>query len=93
MRIEDIFLMPREMGIEAYEKKLKDLYRIDRKISRLSDKRYDIEDSLSVLQDEKDGERYAQKEKVLDDVLADLQTHIEKYNKLAEELGRKKISG
>ena len=93
MRLEDIFLMPQGMGVEEYEKKLKDLDRIGRKISRLSDKRYDLEDSLSILQDEKDDERYVQKEKDLDAVLADLQTHIEKYNKLAGELGRRKISG
>ena len=93
MRLEDILLMPREMGVEVYEQKLKDLERIGKKISKLSNKRYDLEDSLSVLQDEKEGERYAQKEKNLDAVLADLQTHIEKYNKLAGELGRRKISG
>ena len=92
MRLENILLMPRGMDVKAYERKLKDLDRIGRKISRLSNKRYDIEDSLSVLQDEKDGERYAQKEKDLDAVLADIQTHIEKYNKIARELGRKKIS-
>ena len=93
MRLEDILLMPREMGVEVYKQKLKDLERIGKKISKLSNKRYDLEDSLSVLQDEKEGERYAQKEKNLDAVLADLQTHIEKYNKLAGELGRRKISG
>lgn len=93
MRLEDILLMPRGMDVKAYERKLKDLDRIGRKISRLSNKRYDIEDSLSVLQDEKDGERYVKKEKDLGAVLADLQTHIEKYNKVAGELGRKKISG
>lgn len=91
MRLEDILLIPREMGVEVYEQKLKDLERIGKKISKLSNKRYDLEDSLSVLQDEKDGERYVQKEKDLDAVLADLQRHIEKYNKIADELGRKSV--
>lgn len=93
MKLEDILLMPKGMDVKVYERKLKNLDRIGRKIARLSDKRYEIEDALDALQDEKGGDRHAQKKKDLGAVLADLQTHIEKYNKVAGELGRKKISG
>lgn len=51
MKLEDILLMPKGMDVKVYEKKLKDLDRIGRKIARISDKRYEIEDALDALQD------------------------------------------
>lgn len=61
MTMTEFLSMPKGISLEEYKRQLAAQKRRDRRIRKLSEEAYDIEDGLSILQDEKGSERYIRK--------------------------------
>ena len=88
VNIQDIMLMPRGMNIETYSRKLKALKRIEKRIASISNKRYETEDKLEVLSDEKGSERYNKNLDLYNKLIGDLESQVSTRDELLRELGR-----
>ena len=68
MTIEEALACPRGMSMEEYAKSLAKLKRQRTQLAKLIDKRYELEDSLDVLEDEAGSERWKRKKAELEQV-------------------------
>ena len=91
MKLFDILQIPAGMDIDTYEKHLKNLDKLSKKVRKLSDKHYELQDKLEVLADECGSERYTS---TLDEYVSNsikLEYTINKYNEIAYKLNRNTI--
>ena len=91
MKFFDILQIPLGLDIDTYEETLKNLDKLSKEIRKLSDKHYELQDTLQVLADECGSERYTSK---LDEYVSNsikLQNTINEYNEIASRLNRSTI--
>lgn len=88
MKLFDILQIPAGMDIDTYEKHLKDLDKLSKKVRKLSDKYYELRDKIEVLADEYGSERYTS---TLNEYVSNglkLEYTISQYNEIATKLNR-----
>ena len=73
MTIDEALSCPKDMSFEEYSKSLAKLKRQQKKLSKLIDQRYDLEDALDVLEDEAGSERWKRKKDELEKVKAQIE--------------------
>ena len=73
MTMEEALSCPKGMSFEEYCKSLAKLKRDQKKLSKLIDQRYDLEDALDVLEDEAGSERWKRKKDELEKVKAQIE--------------------
>lgn len=79
------------MDIGTYEENLKNLDRLSSKVRKLSDKHYELQDTLEVLADECGSERYTSKLNEYVSNTLRLEIAINEYNEIAAKLNRNTI--
>ena len=73
MTIEEALSCPNGMSFEEYAKSLAKLKRQQKRLGKLIDQRYDLEDALDVLEDEAGSERWKKKKDELEKVNAQIE--------------------
>lgn len=73
MTIEQILSWPKGMSLKEYEKLLQEQEKTKKRIRRLSNEMYELEDALQVLEDEHGSERYNKKARRLEKAKAEIQ--------------------
>lgn len=73
MTFEEALSCPKGMSFEEYAKSLAKLKRQQKRLSKLIDQRYDLEDALEVLEDEAGSERWKRKQQELAEVKAKIE--------------------
>ena len=91
MKLFDILQIPIGMDIGTYEENLKNLDRLSSKVRKLSDKHYELQDTLEVLADECGSERYTSKLNEYVSNTLRLEIAINEYNEIAAKLNRNTI--
>lgn len=91
MKLFDILQIPVGMDIDTYEENLKNLEKLSRKVRKLSDKHYELQDTLQVLADECGSERYTSKLNEYVSNSIKLENTINEYNEIAYKLNRNTI--
>lgn len=73
MTMEEALSCPKGMSFEEYAKSLAKLKRDQKKLAKLIDQRYELEDALDVLEDEAGSERWKRKKDELEKVKAQIE--------------------
>lgn len=73
MTLEEALRCPKGMSLEDWSKELARIKRLRRKLAKLIDQRYELEDALDVLEDEAGSERWKRKKDELEKVKADIE--------------------
>lgn len=73
MTLEEALSCPKGMSFEEYAKSLAKIKRDQKRLSKLIDQRYELEDALDVLEDEAGSDRWKRKKDELEKVMADIE--------------------